>query len=101
MSNIILEMLRDWHKLKEKKFTGTIYLLPKDYQYVLENIKVQIGEDGKKLLYGLVITPSTKEDLAWTAIEFTGWDKNNPELLEFVKDCEFREFLYKNKNKEK
>ena len=90
----ISHTLKEYYKTKEKPFTGALILLPEDFE-VMKTSRDVIFTNSAWTFQGLGLLGQTDEDLGWTALEFTGWPKDNPELLTFIEEVHFRDLLYK------
>lgn len=91
----LLNTLKEYHKNEGKTFDGAILLNPEDYRDLLQSCSTLEYIDKSWTFNGLILSPMSDEDIGWTALEFTGWDKNHPELLAFIKELDFRELFYK------
>ncbi len=92
----IINILIEYHKRKKAPFKGCILINPEEYEDILKENPDNIEFiDSSWTFRGLPLVSSTDEDIAWMAFEFTGWSKDNPELLAFLDELEFRELLYK------
>jgi len=90
LEKIILEVLRDWYKQTEGKYSGTLCLTDEMIHDLEKSELYTIQEDGN-YFQNLKVIARSDEDLGWWAIEFTGWPKDHPELIEFINMITIRE----------
>ena len=91
----ISNALKQWHKEHQEPYALDIFLEPEDYILILKEPKVILNTETHYSLFGLNLIRITDEELGWIAMEYTGWNKNNPELLKFVAKINFRNLIYK------